>query len=811
MSRFVVLKLNGDLHQQGFHVTMEVAQEGHYPALSEEGTLPPSPELAQSLTQWRATYTRLACPSRGLTPYKIQYDGPIHPLHACTESANCLVAAFRQWLRSGSFLDIEMQLRRVLAPHDVIRVVIRSPNQQIQALPWHLWPFVDDYPQAEIAMGSCRFQRAVEEWPWKASMTPKVTILAVLGDRQNIDIESDRRLLNALPGAQVNLLVEPTPQALHEQLYQASWDILFFAGHSDTDGDGQGSIRLNPTTTLTIEELKYGLRQAIANGLQLAVFNSCNGLGLAHALADLQLPQMIVMREAIPDHVAHSFLKYFLQAFSQGRSLYQSVRQAREQLAGMEKTYPCASWLPVIYQHPGRTPPSWQGLQQIPGASEPVPASPHSSIQTRPSQNPRLRSPRRYRPSISQLMVNSFVITSLVMGVRFLGALQPLEFWAFDSLLRSRPTEAADERLLLITIDEDDLDYQDEQGYDRVGSLSNHALAEILQKLQPHRPAVVGIDIFRDRPLVIKPRPIKTVQVLQKNESAAEAEDDSDLVASANAIFICQVQMGETLATISPPPNIDPSRVGFSNVIADPGQRLRRHLLGMSPDADGDCSTDKSFSYRVATTYLGRESNVQVTLRRNMLTINGAEFVRLTPHSGAYHTIDMGGHTTLLNYRATDAIAPTIALSDLIEGSWDQRLANLVSDRIVLIGTIARSFKDYHQTPYGEMAGVEIQAHMISQILSAVEDDRPLLRPLPQWGDTLWVFAWTAGTGAVLLLLPSRRALVVVAIATLAGLGMLCFQALRIGWWLPLIPTAIGCTMMAASTGYANLFASRPD
>jgi hypothetical protein len=82
---------------------------------------------------------------------------------------------------------------------------------------------------------------------------------------------------------------------------------------------------VNPRTSLTIEQLRYGLKRAIASGLKLAIFNSCDGLGLAWDLADLQIPQVIVMREPVPDRVAQAFLKSFLIAFSQGRSLYASV------------------------------------------------------------------------------------------------------------------------------------------------------------------------------------------------------------------------------------------------------------------------------------------------------------------------------------------------------------------------------------------------------------------------------------------------------------------------------------------------------
>jgi CHASE2 domain-containing sensor protein len=45
--------------------------------------------------------------------------------------------------------------------------------------------------------------------------------------------------------------------------------------------------------------------------------------------------------------------------------------------------------------------------------------------------------------------------------------------------------------------------------------------------------------------------------------------------------------------------------------------------------------------------------------------------------------------------------------------------------------------------PYGRRRGLEVHAHLVSQMLSAVQDGRPLIWWLPQWGDALWVWAWS--------------------------------------------------------------------
>ena len=175
-----------------------------------------------------------------------------------------------------------------------------------------------------------------------------------MGIVSGIDIGVDRQLLESLSrfNVEVIFLKEPDRKQFHEYLWdQQGWDIFYFSGHSYSQEDGySGSMQLNPYDQISIPDLQAALGEAVSQGLQLAVFNSCDGLGLARQLCNLKIPQTVVMKELVPDQVAQSFLDYFLQALTQGESLYSAVRIARQQLAGLEDHYPYASWLPTLFQ-----------------------------------------------------------------------------------------------------------------------------------------------------------------------------------------------------------------------------------------------------------------------------------------------------------------------------------------------------------------------------------------------------------------------------------------------------------------------------
>jgi len=760
--KLVVFKLEGDLSLQGFRVTLAIGMENDRPSIEMRGELPAEPELSTCLNRWQAVYHRLGIPTR-IVPQAIIYGGSVNRVDECRQVSRELRDRFTAWLEAPSFQKLDRRLRDVLKTDDSIRVLVRTNDRDVQHLPWHFWDFVERYPKAEVALGSTEFEQFQSN---RLKANRKVRILAILGNRAGIDIEEDRRMLERLPNADVTFLVEPKRHEINNQLWDQAWNMLFFAGHGETQAN-DGFIHINPQERLSFSELEYGVKRAINNGLEFAIFNSCDGLGLVNQLAPLHLPQMIVMRESVPDKVAQEFLKYFLAAFVRGDSLYLAERRARERLQGLEDEYPCASWIPVIFQNSSDPPPNWVEFLKPSQRSTPffAPAATPKSLWAK------LRLP----------LVCSWIVTSLVIGARLTGILEPVELFAFDRMMVSRPTENPDPRLLIITNDEFDLSYQKRQQMPMDSSaLSDKALVLLMKKLEPYKAVAVGLDIYRDDPNFPK-----------------EPELNRHI---KNVTFICQIEGGEKgLREVLPPKRVPLDQVGFSNVPKDADDVTRRHTIGMY---GGLHCTDKSFSYQLAMLYL-KQQKIEATYVPGLLKIGDRAFPALTDHNGGYHQRGhIGGHEILLNYRATNKIAPSLPLSEILQGKRDRELAEYAPGRIILIGTTARSANDYHYTPYGEMAGVIVHAHMTSQILSAVLDHRVLFWQLPQWIDAVVIWVW--GMVGVLLSLCLRSDLYLgLAIFGVSGGALIMYYGIFLqGGWMPLIPSILTLTATSSTVAY---------
>ena len=82
----------------------------------------------------------------------------------------------------------------------------------------------------------------------------------------------------------------------------------------------------------------------------------------------------------------------------------------------------------------------------------------------------------------------------LVFLARALGGLEFLELTALDGFLRLRSPEPIDNQILIVGINEQDINNLDTY------PLSDRELANLITTLESYNPAVIGIDIVRDKP-----------------------------------------------------------------------------------------------------------------------------------------------------------------------------------------------------------------------------------------------------------------------------------------------------------------------
>ncbi|WP_346293591.1 CHASE2 domain-containing protein [Sphaerothrix gracilis] len=780
MEQRLLLNLGQGDWQTGFASVTAQLWEPDQPPIQFVGSLPAGPQLAAQYQRWQQLYEAIYGTQsrwrRGAADFEFETATLTNVSQQEFETLGTLLRSdFNQWLMASAFAPIERRLRTQLSADAAIRVMLTAHARTVLRFPWRLWHLFEDYPNAELSLSLPDYSRALKQA--RSNPPGMIRILAVLGNDTNIDIETDRQILAQLPTAKVMLLAQPTLSELQQQLWESSWDILFFAGHSTSRG--QGCLQVNPTEALTIEQLKYALRRTIQNGLQLAILNSCDGLGLAWALADLHLPQTIVMREPVPDAIAHQFLKGFLTQFSTGQPLYSSVREAREKLHGLTDLGTYAAWLPVIVQNPAEEPPTWQSLAGQLGAKT-LPAS-----QLRPRLRPDFAQ-AIYRRSLSTL-----IVAATVLGLRWAGGLQPAELWVYDALMQLRPAEAADPRLVVVAVDESSI--QAQTAPERRGSLADETLQQALTLLADYQPRLIGLDLYRD--------------FAASNPVLGEA------LSHPNIVGLCKSR--DPLADdigISPPPELPAAQVGFSDFVEDTDGILRRQLLTLTPDPVSPCTSPYGFATLIAIHYL-HQAGIQPTFTaQGDLQIGDVVFPRLDKRAGGLQRMDNGGNQLLLNYRAVPApeqIAVTISLQQLLSGQVNPER---IRDRIVLIGVTALSSGDYWATPYGQQAqgrtaGVFMQAQMISQILSAVEEGRPLIWVWPQWAEAVWIVLG-AIAGSLLAMRWKSSQLAIACFLIASSLTVGAWATLLIGGWLPLLPALIalgGSAFVTAGLGRSEL------
>jgi hypothetical protein len=437
----IIIKLgNGDLGSGFDSVNIELQGDNLKP-WQNLCSLPAAPDLKSSLHKWELLYGEIVRLNRDLMHRGVKFAEQAITNVSIQDLRNLherLKIELNKWLNESNFARIEKSLRTKLNATEEITVVIQASQRSIWQLPWYLWNFFTDYPLAVEV-----FSNPENTDVSNPLIQPngKVDILALFGTDPLLDLDRDFQCLQSLPDVNLNPFETTSAQDIVDRLNLGASDLLYISGHGESieyESELEGVIYLNPQTPLEISILKSEIKKAVVCGLQIAIFNCCIGLGIAHQLNDVNLPYLIVMRAEIPNRIAQDFLENLLFEYSNGADFVRAFQLARDRISiSTESWLRFAKWLPVLFHNPLSHPVSWQDFIGV-TKSEHIPNYFVNVCQTISAPKHRLW---------TSLGV-SLVVAGLSIGLKSLEPINRIENLAIDLLSQFQPSNDRDFILL---------------------------------------------------------------------------------------------------------------------------------------------------------------------------------------------------------------------------------------------------------------------------------------------------------------------------------------------------------------------------
>jgi len=359
-------------------------------------------------------------------------------------------------------------------------------------------------------------------------------------------------------------------------------------------------------------------------------------------------------------------------------------------------------------------------------------------------------------------------IMGLVLIASLVGLFEVPEWGAFDWLKQISPKQSPDPRIVVVSINEADIQYLGKW------PMSDRDLAHLLRNIKAQQPTVIGIDIYRDLP--IEPG----------------YQELSEIFANTPNLFGVN-KVGDP--KILPSPILEAKgRVAAIDLVVDNDGKVRRNLIfvGNRP----------GFGNQLALFYL-QKHGVEImsdNSTNDSYRLGKAIFSPLTSDQGEYRSSDMRGYQILMDYRGQTEDFISISLTNVLE---NQIPANLMRDRLVLIGAFAPSLNDLIQTPYMPrlMPGVIVHANAASQILSVALDGKPLLNATHKLFNWFWFAIWSV-VGIYFGIIFFRKHLVAIIyiILSIITIPTIAYYALQWGWWIPVVTPMVGLLSMTITT-----------
>lgn len=372
--------------------------------------------------------------------------------------------------------------------------------------------------------------------------------------------------------------------------------------------------------------------------------------------------------------------------------------------------------------------------------------------------------------NVNLLLVLLAFLCTLFMQRR--GWLQFLEFQVYDFSIRHETKAASTGPIMLVEMTEADI-----HSPSLDWPIYDNKLAELFHTLEAGRPAVIGLDIWRDIPV-----PKNGVGIHELNR---ELQADSNIV----AIF--------TLSSHIPPPAIlasNSDRIAFNDnfIIDDTVEsttpKVRRSALYVNPPSG---ESFYAFPFRLATMYL-EEKGIELQPDPNDakgFLLGKARFRPFQPNDGAYVGAKTGEFQMLLDFKSPTNFT-RYSFSEALSGKIPPET---LRDKIVLVGINTQSVFDERVTPINRNhRGIDLQAMTINQLLRMALDGE---KPRQFWGNWLedaWLALWCFVGGAIGFWVRSSWRFAGVTIVSLAVLAGSVWLAFSHGWWIPSVTPFLG-------------------
>ncbi|GEM_PF-1308316 len=271
---------------------------------------------------------------------------------------------------------------------------------------------------------------------------------------------------------------------------------------------------------------------------------------------------------------------------------------------------------------------------------------------------------RPVRCKTRSMLITSVGIGVFVSLVRFFVGLPNLELPALDGLMAAQaPFVQEDSRILVIAPNDEEVQQQGQEVYEKGVSFTDEKLAEVLEKIKTYHPLVIGLDLQRPfsakgrlaqilnpnsipQPLAssavqqpkvaIKKGTVKkgtvkkvaarqnpTIKLKRRETTApplvvktAAKPERLNLIGGCKAVETKEGIDGKPVpiagTEIPPPPEIatDPNRIGFVDFVIGIGTRavFRRQILAQEiPQNAEKCKTLAAFSVQIANQFLSKE------------------------------------------------------------------------------------------------------------------------------------------------------------------------------------------------------------